>query len=363
MAAVLTIPETGTFQPTFDAISICTDVPKAQLRQLLPIEELERCSHAFKLEKRRGKRGSRLKIVCLPDKEALKLLQQHEHALGPYRATKVEAAFDIDASSEKSALVGRDSLLRQLGKVNHERGYITFVSESKKGRPLTDKELENRGLFRHPTIYFEHDKSAHNLKIYIRRRKLAQGQFGSPVVRLEWTSKRSRAVRAHFGGDQISDLINANLESYLHRFLVLEQIDYVKLGKLLAPKTVMRPSKRTSITTRANTPPVAALFREVDFRAGRVAHLALKVLEQRGGRQIKARRDVPEEIWQSSPAQIKGRLRDAIRTMKAKRPSKNTTKRRRRRHALTTKKLAECFTTIPLRKNRVRLVGKNRIGL
>ncbi|ESY24256.1 hypothetical protein [Mesorhizobium sp. LNJC394B00] len=355
MAAFLTIPGIGTFRPTFDAINICTEVPKDQLGQLLPIEELERRSHSFKIEKRHGKRGSRLKIVCLPDKAVLKLLQKHEAALGSYWVNKVEAAFDIDARSEKTALLVRDWLLRHLGKINHERGYIGFVSKAKKGPRLTAKELKRRGLFDHPTIYFEHDKAAHNLKIYIRRRKLALGQFGSIIAHLEWTSKGGRAVRTHFGGDQLSDLINANLESYLHRFLILEQIDYVKLGKLLAPRTVMRHAKLTSSNPRANAIPVTALFRDADYRASRVAHLAIKVLEQREWPQIEEVRSVPEEVWRSSPAQIKGRFRDAIRKMQAKRHAKKPAKRRLQRHPLTMKKLQTCFTKISLRRNRVRL--------
>lgn len=353
--AVLTIPGIGTFQPTFDAIHICTDVPKTQLEQLLPNKQLAQRSHTFKIEKRHGKQGSRIKIVCLPGKAALKLLKKHEAALGSYWVNKVEAAFDISARSEKDALFVRHRQLQHLGKVNHKRGYIGFVSRTKQGRRLTGEQLNRRGLFDYPTVYFENDKSAHNLKSYIRRRKLAGRRFGSIIARLEWTSKGRRAVRAHFGGDQLSDLINANLESYLHRFLVLEQIDYVKLGMLLAPTTVIRRAKRTPTNASANASAVAALFRNVDYRARRVAHLAIKVLEQREWPQSEECSNVPEEIWRSSPAQIKRRFRDAIRKMQTKRRAKKPTMRRRQRHPLTIKKLQACFTKIPLTRNRVRL--------
>ncbi|MER9105734.1 hypothetical protein NKH95_17525 [Mesorhizobium sp. M0848] len=348
MPAILTIPGIGTFQPTFDAVNICTDVPKDQLEQILPKKQLEQRSHAFQIENRHGRQGSRLKIVCLPGKAVLRLLKKHEAALGSYWANKVEAAFDLDAGSVKGALLLRDWQLRHLDKVNHKRGYIGFVSKAKKGPSLTAERLKRRGLFDHPTVYFEHDKAAHNLKIYIRRRKLALRQFGSIITRLEWTSKGRRAVKAHFGGDQLSDLINANLESYLHRFLVLEQIDYVKLGKQLSPRTVMRHAKPTN--ARANAVQVTALFRSVDYRARRVAHLAIKVLEQREWPQIA---EVPEEVWRSSPAQIKGRFRNALRKMQARRRAKKPASRRRQRHPLTMKKLQTCFTRIPLRRNRI----------
>ncbi|RWN24293.1 hypothetical protein [Mesorhizobium sp.] len=352
MPAILTIPGIGTFQPTFDRINICSDVPKADLDQLLPVPQLQVCSHSFKIEKQRGKRGSRLVLVCLPDRKALELLREYEPVLGSYRVTIVEAAFDIDVASEKEALFVRDWLACHLGKINHERGYITFVDKQKTGKRLTDAELKKRGLFDHHTIYLEHHKSAHNLKIYIRNKKLAEKRFGSTITRLEWTSKRSRAVKAHFGGDQLSDLINADLEGYLRRFLVLEQVDYVDLGRLLAPKTLR---KLTSTSRRQGVIPVVRLFRDREYRAKRVAHLAIKVLEHRERSQPKEVRSVAEEVWRSSPAQLKGRFRDAITKMQAKRRTRKLTMRRNKRRPLTMKKLEACFTKIPLRRNRVRL--------
>src|SRR5262245_40964531 len=91
-ATRVTIPGVGTFQPTFDRIDICSDVPRTKLLQHLPIKLVEQLSHTFNIEKRRGKRGSRLVFTCLPDRKVLKLLRQHEAALGSYRVTTVETA-------------------------------------------------------------------------------------------------------------------------------------------------------------------------------------------------------------------------------------------------------------------------------
>lgn len=293
-------------------------------------------------------------FTCLPDRKVLELLKEHEPVLGPYRVTAVEGAFDIQARSKNAAIHAWNRLACHLGKINHERGYISLVDTFGKAKRLSKADLKKVGLFDWPTIYFEERGAAHNLKLYIRRKKLAQKQFGSIIVRLEWTSTRSRAVKAHFAGDQLSDLISANLVTYFRKFAVFQQIDYRRLGWLLSPRTIMRPRTRNPAfsSARVITTGVATLFQDETYRAMRVAHLVIKVLEERAWSKDKRSSRVPEDIWRSSPAQIKGRFRAHIKKQQGS-PKRNGVRRLRRRNLLTMRKLEDCFG--PPRRHRVRL--------
>lgn len=344
----LTIPGIGTFRVSFDQITLCSDVPKADLVAALPVPELKACSHAFQIEKPSWYEGSRLVFTCLPDAEALLHLRQHEAALGKYKTTRVEATFDIPALSLAMAKAIRDWLVCHLGKLNHERGYIVFAETNAEGERLSLEQLERRGLVDEPTVYFEKEGAAHNLKLYIRKEKLAQGGHGAFIVRLEWTSTRSRAVTSHFGGNQIGDLLDTDLGAFMRRFLVLEEIDYTRLGRLIGRRHATRhhqtPPRRNSGPAREH---LRRQLDDEDYWARRRAHLLIMVLEQRSWPKHANGEPIPEDAWRASPAQIKGRFRDHFAKLR-KKADQNKEARPRRRSTLTMKKLEECFTPIPL---------------
>jgi hypothetical protein len=156
----LTIPGVGTFRTTFDQITIYADVDKAALVNALPIGKLEACGYAFRLERVKGKRCTRIKLVCLPDKQPLKLLKRYERHLGTYRVTSAEiAADDYDCGNDVArAKAKRNALFRIMGKRNHQRGYLIAADCDKGGNQRTPKELECHGLIANDfTTYFEHD--------------------------------------------------------------------------------------------------------------------------------------------------------------------------------------------------------------
>ncbi|ANL28593.1 hypothetical protein AMC90_CH02791 [Rhizobium phaseoli] len=342
----LSLPGIGRLRPTFDKINICTNTPRSVLAAQLPLEALKACSHAFKIEKRTGKRGSRLVLTALPDGKVLSLLRKHEALLGRYDITRVEVAADAKAPSVNEAKGVRDWLTQRMDKVNHERGHISFTDCFGDGQRLSEAELARRGLVDEPTVYFEKDKrAAHGLKLYIRREKLAKHKHGKDfVVRVEWTSAGSRAVKRHFGGNQISDLLHADLLAFVRNFLVLEEIDYPELGRLLSPRTT---AGRCCHTHNRHHSEAALLLQDGNYRATRIAHLAIQIFEQRRWPSHSDREPIPEEIWRSSPAQIKGRIRDHLKSPR-KRRGANTRPMRRRKNKLTIEKLQACFTRVPL---------------
>lgn len=355
MAERLTIPGIGTFRPTFDRISISSDLPRDALRLALPVADLKASAHAFTIERESWSRG-RLAFTCLPDGAVLQLLQRHEAALGGYRVTKVEVAYDIPVASLAEAKHVRDWLVMRLGKRNHSRGFITFIDTNSKGDRLTLEERVRRGLVDEPTVYFEEKNAAHNLKLYIRQEKLARRQYGQLVVRLEWTSTRSRAVAAHLGGNQLSDLLKLDLADHLRRFLVLEELDHAQLGRLTWERGNICHRRQGAVAGN-RSPAVERLYRQFndeDYRARRRANLVIMLLEERAWPEYANDEPIPEEAWRSSPAQIKGRFHAHFAKMR-KKAQRSRDKRTRYRTTLTMKKLEECFKPIPLRKLRIRL--------
>ena len=354
MREQLSIPGVGAARVSFDQIALRTNVPKAELKRLLPESELKACSRAFEIQNRTWKRGSRIVFTCLPDREVLKVLHRHREVLGNYGATSVEVALDMPAAAFAEARRIRDPLVCHMSKINHQRGYLTFVDCDENGDKLTEQELEQNGLFDEPTIYFEKKKAAHDLKIYIRREKLPDGEFGQPVVRLEWTSLKSRSVRSHLGGSKLDDLINADLSTYLRDFLVLEEIDHTRLGQLIGERRTIRRPTSPCRSIRPATTRLRRQFDDADYRARRRAHLLIQVLEQRSWPEDANGEPIPEEVWRTSPAQIKGRFKAHFAKL-AKKAKRNKEARPPRRAMLTMKKLEACFTPISLETAGIRL--------
>lgn len=352
-------PGIGLFGTTLDQITIYADVDKATLANALPINELKARGHTFSLENVRGKRATRIKLTCLPDRQPLKLLKRYERHLGTYRVTSVEiAADDYDCEGDLNrAKAKRDALFKITEKRNHQRGYLIATDRDKHGNQPAPEELERRGLIAGEfTVYFEDEGADLGLKVYLRREKLTAKRHGDVGCRIEFTLARSRAVRLHLGGNRIDDLLTANLPALFKRHLHFEEVDFERLGHLFSPKTVSRDARR------------------------RAAHHAIKVLDE-------ADWIVPphrgEDILRASPAHIKGLLRRYFtgplekplerkrRTQTQNAPKECSTgqvslrlkkwvRRKRtgslkgRRNALTMKKLETCFTAIPFEEESTR---------
>jgi hypothetical protein len=349
---------------------------------------LRAIGHAFDLERVRGTGSTRIKLVSLPDRRALKLLKQYERHLGTYRVTSAEIAADnFDCGNDVAhARSKRDGLFKVMGKRNHQRGYLIATDSDKYGNRLTPEQLERRGLVDGDfTIYFEEEDADLGLKVCLRREKLASHQHGDVGCRIEFTLARNRAVMLHLGGDQLDDLINADLHGLFKRHLHFEEVDFERLGHLFSPRTVdkPRPADQREAASR--------LTRQMDdpgYRARRAAHHVIKVLEEADWVKPPQR---GEDILLTSPAHIKGLLRrfftgplnkplerklkkpkqkkhgqqakeqwELRRTRKVPMRLRNWVKKKRtgslagRRDALTMKKLEACFTAIPFEEDPAR---------
>jgi len=209
-------------------------------------------------------------------------------------------------------------LVGLLAKSRHQRRCVLSV-HNPYGRPRP-------GCVAEPTFYFEKPKSSVKLKCYIRHEKLPGGGFGGPCVRLEWTLTGKRALARHLGGNQIKDLIAADLNDFLSRNLRLERANHVALGNLFFGHKCLTdlskdPKKASLLILRC------LAYRELD-KFGNDYQLAVA-------------------ICQNSPAQIRGYyryLRDRGRRRRRGRPKKSISLRA----PITDTRIDRCFKRIQL---------------
>ena len=351
MPCAFKIPGIGIFRLTFDLTTIESDVPKDKLEHVLPMPELKACSHKFRLERIERTGGSRIKVSCLPDKRALKLLKLRQTHLGTYAIKHVQiAADDFDYGNDEAAVkANRNAVLRIMNKYNHRRGYIRAVDRDENGKRLTPQEAKRRGVIPNDfTVYFEPTKKrkrdgkqnqpATDLVIYIRREKLAQGAFGELGIHMEFKLSGERAIVGHLGGDQLDDLINADLMAFIKNNLILEKLDREKLARLIMPKPVALLKRAGRRKARSRT---ARQMNDAEYRLRRTRHwLTLYCQGDDEG-------PMPEDIWGSSPAQVRGWWRAHLKKQ-ARKQAKGPAPSRARRKRLTKRKLDACFVRIPI---------------
>jgi len=115
------------------------------------------------------------------------------------------------------------------------------------------------------------------LKCYIRREKFAAGRFGGLIVRLEWTLKGAAVVR-HLGGNQIKDLIAADLNRFLIKNIRLQRVDHEAVGRLFqGVKSIARSSTKTADHPNSNL----ERWKDPGYWAQRAAFLFLRLLAYR----------------------------------------------------------------------------------
>ena len=258
------------------------------LKCRLPVSHLQQVSHRFVINRYRGRNqrmASTALLTCAGNLDPLLILQAHEVKLGQYSVAEAEIAFDVYATSIDDARERLKALIALLDKPRHQRRGLRIVHKPDKEPPP--------GCLAEPTIYFEDRKSGVRLKCYIRQEKVVAGEFGELIVRLEWTLKRSSIVR-HLGGQQIGDLLQADLNGFLKRNLRLKRANHLNLGKVLRGYT---------LTANINSPP------------GRGATAFAYLNLRRFARQEHARGRFPSldhalAVCQFSPAQIRGYLRE-----------------------------------------------------
>jgi hypothetical protein len=279
------------------------------LKKCLPIADLKQASHCFELLTYRGRHPrlqSIINLTCAGTPQPLSVLQAHECSLGQYSVVAVELAFDLRVGSVEEAESKLRALVGILGKRCHRRGFIRVVHEPLRTPPA--------GCVPGPTLYLEDYKSGTGLKSYIRQEKLAAGSFGGLVVRLEWTLKRKPAITRYFGGNQLINLLDADLNIFLERAIRLEQVDHLALGAL---------ARGLKIKTQRGSD----LDKHYRNRNWRAAHLVLRALayqEYDLGHFPTSEQAL--EICQNSPAMIRShfrKLRGRKRRAKVGRPRKD----------------------------------------
>ena len=146
------------------------------------------------------------------------------------------------------------------------------------------------------------------------------------MLRLEWTLKGKRALDRYLGGNQIDNLLSADLNTFLERNLRLARVDHAAIGKLF---TVKRSSKPVARTRRGAASPILNQWSDPNYLARRRAFLVLRGLAYRESAKLG---EDALHVCQQSPAQIRGYLRT----------------RRKASKPLTDHKINRCFRPIRL---------------
>ena len=201
------------------------------------------------------------------NEQVWRLLKRHEHRLKRYWITLVELAFDVRNCFVEDVQPRLLALTARLDKRWQQRGHLHLMS--KPGAKVSSGYLPGM-----PTIYYEERRSSVSMKCYGRRAKLPGGRFGACMIRLEWTLKGKPALVRHLGGNQITDLLAADLNAFLKRNLRLARVDHVAVGKLFKVRRgrnqarSMRPWRCVTDLETVGRPKVSRQARRFSCSAG-----------------------------------------------------------------------------------------------
>ena len=294
------IPGVGVMHPCVDRVVIVSTASVGYLKKFLPLPTLEKAFHSFDIRTYDGpdwRLQSRIVAVGAGNELAWRLLKTHEHTLGRYWITLVELAFDVTNCFVEDVQARLLALTARLDKRWQQRGHLHLMS--KPGARVSPGYLPGM-----PTIYYEDRRSSVSMKCYGRRAKLPGRRFGACIIRLEWTLKGKRALVRHLGGNQLTDLLAADLNAFLKRNLRLARVDHVAVGKLFK---IRRGRNRALPISRGGALPIFKQFKDPVHRARRAAFLILRVLAYRESAKLSEEHAL--HVCQESPAQVRGYLR------------------------------------------------------
>jgi len=324
------IPNVGALYPRLDRVVIVSTASVGTLKALLPIAALEKAFHSFKVVTYTGRdRRLRAKIITVGagNYRLWTLLKRHEKTLQQYRITEAELAYDVSCYTLDQVKSGLNGLVMHLDKRWHQRQHLHVSCEREPRAAMSAGHLPDV-----PTIYYERRRSSVAMKCYGRKAKLPGGRFGRCIIRLEWTLKGERALVRHLGGNQITDLLAADLNAFLKRNLRLARVDHAKVGQLFSVKRGRNHVRRA---TRGGASPILKQWSDPKYRARRTGFLALRLHAygvSHGLRPTIADFDHALQVCQGSPAQVRGYLR-SLRT---------------RGKRLTDYKINRCFRSVGL---------------
>jgi hypothetical protein len=326
-----TILGVGQVSAHFDRVCVSSSQTVGALKKLLPLAELKQTTHKLDITTHRSPNPSLRSSIVLVEADGAsswQLLARHEQALAKYRVTQAEIACDVNVDSITAAREAMHALVALVDKPWHQRSHLRLAHKPNETPPAGRvAEL--------PTIYYEGSRSSVALKCYTRYRKFADGQFGGLCVRLESTFRGKRALERYLGGNQIKDLLNADLREFCRQNMRLLRVDYLALAKLLGVEPVIGKLPQT---VQRNDPV---------YRAQRAAYLRLQLLAQREY----DKGNLPDLEWalwicQNSPAQIRGycnELRDEGRKTSRGRPGAHSRPHLRR---ITDYRIKACFRPV-----------------
>ena len=231
------------------------------------------------------------------NEQVWRLLKRHEHRLKRYWITLVELAFDVRNCFVEDVQPWLLALTARLDKRWQQRGHLYLIS--KPGARVSSGYLPGM-----PTIYYEDRRSSVSMKCYGRRAKLPGRRFGACIIRLEWTLKGKRALVRHLGGNQLTDLLAADLNAFLKRNRCLARVDHVAVGKLFK---IRRGRNRALPISRGGALPIFKQWQDPKYRARRAAFLVLRLLAYRESARLGEEHAL--HVCQESPAQVRGYLR------------------------------------------------------
>ena len=226
-------PKLGLPTFTFDRVGLSSTVPKARLRQKLPVKALRRHCHSFNVlddtNQFSGYRSA-VEFTYSPSSKFWNLLLNHEEELATYKFSSLELAFDFHVCDERSASNMCQNVGWEFRKLWHQRRELRYQCDEFPHPPA--------GIIPGPTFYLEDRQSRTNVKLYCRYPKTVDGfRSDRPMFRVEWTLRGSDAIMEKTGIEGIGDLRGYYSTPFLEKHFRLERLHEERFGRWLDPRT------------------------------------------------------------------------------------------------------------------------------
>lgn len=149
---------------------------------------------------------SQLHLVA-PTPETWKLLLPYAPLLRAYKLSYLELAFDLPCPTTAQA-----------------QGYACFFRERFRKKYQTRRGIV---MVNDMTAYLEERKVRTNVIIYPRLDKWTE----QPIVRIEWRLRGAAHIKEKIGVTTLQDLLTLDPVPFLMKYLLLEEINYERLGR------------------------------------------------------------------------------------------------------------------------------------
>jgi hypothetical protein len=212
----------------FDRIRINIFAEKWKLKEILPIEDLQKESKSFQISVIGHKTYL---FITAPTQNFLTILSEYSFHLMPYCISYCEIAHDIFYKKPTEAIL---SIERSYGTIRKKHSFGTVFEDHKEKTKIQIKKDNERGLFHNRTFYssfFGNRGQKFKYVLYPRYSKIN----GQPCTHEEWRFISSNVIRKKTGIRILEDLVEFDFKTFFEtqaeKFIVHEKINHIELGR------------------------------------------------------------------------------------------------------------------------------------